>query len=71
MKKELKTSRSRIHDLETALGISRKNAVTKTDAIVQALHDHQGNHLVEERQGELQKIIEYQKTRNKRFKRKN
>jgi hypothetical protein len=42
LRKELKTSRSRNQDLETALGISRKNAATTTDAIVQALHVHQG-----------------------------
>lgn len=70
LRKELKTSRSRIHDLETALGISRKNAATATDAIVQALHVHQGNHLIEERQNELQKIIEYQKQEIKRLREK-
>ncbi len=67
LRKELKLSRSRIHDLETALGISKKNAATTTDAIVQALHVHQGNHLIEEKQSELQKIIEYQKQEIKRL----
>ena len=42
MRKELKNSRTRIQDLETSLGISRKNAVQTTEAIVQALHVHQG-----------------------------
>ena len=42
LRKELKISRSRNQDLETALGISRKNAATTTEAIVQALHVHQG-----------------------------
>ena len=42
LRKELKNSRSRVQDLETALGISRKNAVQQTEAIVQALHVHQG-----------------------------
>ena len=42
MRKELKNCRSRVQDLETALGISRKNAVQQTEAIVQALHVHQG-----------------------------
>ena len=42
LRKELKISRSKIQDMETALGISRKNAVTTTEAIVQALHVHQG-----------------------------
>lgn len=70
LRKELKTSRSRIHDLETALGISRKNAATTTDAIVTALHMHQGNHLVEEKQTELQRIIEHQKSEIKRLREK-
>lgn len=43
LRKELKNSRTRIQDLETSLGISRKNAVQTTEAIVQALHVHQGN----------------------------
>ena len=43
LRKELKTSRSRIQDLETTLGISRKNAIQTTEAIVEALHVHQGN----------------------------
>ena len=42
LRKELKNSRSRGQDLETTLGISRKNAVQTTEAIVQALHVHQG-----------------------------
>ncbi len=42
LRRELKNSRSRVQDLETALGISRKNAVQQTEAIVQALHVHQG-----------------------------
>lgn len=42
LRRELKISRSRIQDLEVALGISRKNAATTTEAIVQALHVHQG-----------------------------
>jgi chromosome segregation ATPase len=42
LRKELKNSRSRAQDLETTLGISRKNAVQTTEAIVQALHVHQG-----------------------------
>ena len=42
LRKELKICRSQIQDLETALGISRKNATTTTEAIVQALHVHQG-----------------------------
>ena len=67
MRKELKNSRSRVQDLETALGISRKNAVQQTEAIVQALHVHQGNHLIEEKQNELQRIIEHQKQEIKRL----
>ena len=62
LRKELKTCRIKIQDLETALGISRKNAITTTEAIVQALHVHQGNHLIEEKQIELQHIIDYQKS---------
>lgn len=42
LRRELKNSRSRGQDLETTLGISRKNAVQTTEAIVQALHVHQG-----------------------------
>jgi hypothetical protein len=42
LRKELKNARSRVQDLETTLGISRKNAVQTTEAIVQALHVHQG-----------------------------
>ncbi len=42
LRRDLKISRSQIQDLETALGISRKNAATTTEAIVQALHVHQG-----------------------------
>lgn len=67
LRRELKISRSRIQDLETALGISRKNAITTTEAIVQALHVHQGNHLIEEKQTELNKNIEYQKQEIKRL----
>lgn len=67
LRKELKNSRSRGQDLETTLGISRKNAVQTTEAIVQALHVHQGNHLIEEKQGELTRIIEHQKQEIKRL----
>lgn len=67
LRRELKICRSRIQDLETALGISRKNAATTTEAIVQALHVHQGNHLIEEKQNELNKIIEHQKQEIKRL----
>jgi hypothetical protein len=67
LRRELKVCRSRIQDLETALGISRKNAATTTEAIVQALHVHQGNHLIEEKQNELQRIIEHQKQEIKRL----
>lgn len=45
LRKELKNSRSRCLDLETTLGISRKNAVQTTEAIVQALHVHQGKNI--------------------------
>jgi chromosome segregation ATPase len=67
LRKELKVSRSKNQDLETALGISRKNAVTTTEAIVQALHVHQGNHLIEEKHNELNGIIEYQRDEIKRL----
>lgn len=67
LRKELKNSRSRCLDLETTLGISRKNAVQTTEAIVQALHVHQGNHLIEEKQNELNRIIEHQKQEIKRL----
>lgn len=43
LRRELKVSRSRNQDLETALGISKKNATATTEAIVQALHVHQGS----------------------------
>jgi hypothetical protein len=42
LRRELKGSRSKIQDLQSALGISRKNAATTTDAIVQALHADKG-----------------------------
>lgn len=42
LRRELKISRSKIQDLETALGISRKNAATSTEAIIQALNTHKG-----------------------------
>jgi hypothetical protein len=42
LRRELKIARTQIQDLETALGISRKNAATTTEAIVNALHIHQG-----------------------------
>lgn len=67
LRRELKISRSRNQDLETALGVSRKNAASTTDAIVQALHVHQGNHLIEEKQKELERIIEHQKQEIKRL----
>ncbi|CAF0728049.1 unnamed protein product [Brachionus calyciflorus] len=67
LRRELKISRSRNQDLETALGISRKNAASTTEAIVQALHVHQGNHLIEEKQNELERIIEHQKQEIKRL----
>lgn len=67
LRKELKMARSRIQDLETALGISRKNAISTTEALVEALHVHQGNHLVEEKHIELQRIIEHQKQEIKRL----
>jgi len=67
LRKELKIARSRIQDLETALGISRKNAISSTEALVEALHVHQGNHLVEEKQTEYQRIIEHQKHEIKRL----
>jgi hypothetical protein len=41
--------------------------VSTTDALVQALHVNQGNHLVEEKQQELQRIIEHQKGEIKRL----
>jgi hypothetical protein len=67
LRKELKITRSRVQDLETALGISKKNAAQTTEAIVQALHVHQGNHLIEEKQQEMQRIIDHQRQEIKRL----
>ena len=46
LRRELKISRSKIQDLETALAISRKNAATTTEAIVQALNVEKGMRIV-------------------------
>lgn len=67
LRKELKTARGRIQVLETSLGISRKNAAATTEALVEAVHMHEGNHLIEEKQTEFQRIIEHQKHEIKRL----
>ncbi len=61
LRRELKAARVKLQDLQTAMGISRKTAARTTEEIVQALNTHQSNHLVKERQNELENLIQHQR----------
>lgn len=67
LRRELKTSRVKLQDLQTAMGISRKTAARTTEEIVQALNTHQNNHFVQEKQGELENLIQRQRTEIQRL----
>jgi len=67
LRRELKTARVKLQDLQTAMGISRKTAARTTEEIVQALNTHQNNHLVEERQNDLENLIHRQRSEIQRL----
>lgn len=67
LRRELKTARVKLQDLQTAMGISRKTAARTTEEIVQALNTHQNNHLVQEKHGELENLIQRQRTEIQRL----
>ncbi|CAF3835653.1 unnamed protein product [Rotaria sordida] len=67
LRRELKTSRVKLQDLQTAMGISRKTAARTTEEIVQALNTHQNNHLVQEKQTELENLIHRQRSEIQRL----
>ena len=67
LRRELKTARLKLQDLQTAMGISRKTAARTTEEIVQALNTHQNNHLVQEKQGELENLIQRQRSEIQRL----
>jgi GTP1/Obg family GTP-binding protein len=67
LRRELKTARVKLQDLQTAMGISRKTAARTTEEIVQALNTHQNNHLVKEKQGELENLIHRQRSEIQRL----
>jgi chromosome segregation ATPase len=62
LRRELKAARGKLQDLQTAMGISRKTAARTTEEIVQALNTHQNNHLVQEKQTELEHLIHRQRS---------
>jgi hypothetical protein len=49
------------------MGISRKTAARTTEEIVQALNTHQNNHLVKEKQSELENLIQRQRSEIQRL----
>lgn len=49
------------------MGISRKTAARTTEEIVQALNTHQNNHVVKERQTELESLIRHQRSEIQRL----
>ena len=57
----MKAARVKLQELQTAMGISRKTAARTTEDIVQALNTHQNAHIVKERQGELENLIQHQR----------
>ena len=67
LRRELKTSRVKLQDLQTAMGISRKKAARTTEEIVEALNTHQNNHLVKEKQSELENLIQRQRSEIQRL----
>ncbi|CAF5067212.1 unnamed protein product, partial [Rotaria magnacalcarata] len=67
LRRELKSARVKLQDLQTAMGISRKTAARTTEEIVQALNTHQGNHLVKEKQTELESLIHRQRSEIQRL----
>ncbi|CAF3881162.1 unnamed protein product, partial [Rotaria sp. Silwood1] len=67
LRRELKSARVKLQDLQTAMGISRKTAARTTEEIVQALNTHQNNHLVKEKQSELENLIQRQRTEIQRL----
>lgn len=67
LRRELKTARVKLQDLQTAMGISRKAAARTTEEIVQALNTHQNNHLVQEKQSELENLIQRQRAEIQRL----
>lgn len=67
LRRELKTARVKLQDLQTAMGISRKAAARTTEEIVQALNTHQNNHLVEEKHRELENLIQRQRAEIQRL----
>lgn len=67
LRRELKAARVKLQDLQTAMGISRKTAARTTEEIVQALNTHQNNHIVRERQNELDNLIQHQRAEIQRL----
>lgn len=67
LRRELKTARVKLQDLQTAMGISRKTAARTTEEIVQALNTHQNNHFVQEKQSELENLIQRQRSEIQRL----
>jgi chromosome segregation ATPase len=67
LRRELKTARVKLQDLQTAMGISRKTAARTTEEIVLALNTHQNNHLVKEKQSELENLIQRQRSEIQRL----
>ncbi|CAF1577824.1 unnamed protein product [Adineta steineri] len=61
LRRELKASRVKLQDLQTAMGISRKTAARTTEEIVHALNTQQNNHIVNEKQNELENLIQHQR----------
>jgi hypothetical protein len=49
------------------MGISRKTAARTTEEIVHALNTHQNNHLVKEKQSELENLIHRQRSEIQRL----
>ena len=67
LRRELKSARVKLQDLQTAMGISRKTAARTTEEIVQALNTHQNNHLVQEKQSEFENLIQRQRSEIQRL----
>ena len=67
LRRELKMARVKLQDLQTAMGISRRTAARTTEDIVQALNTHQNNHLVKEKQSELENLIQQQRSEIRRL----
>jgi len=67
LRRELKAARVKLQDLQTAMGISRKTAARTTEEIVQALNTHQNNHIVKEKQTELENLIQNQRNEIQRL----